>query len=101
MQEQGRNFTDSYAPVVQWSSVRLCLILATMLGIPTQQIDFTQAFCNTDIDEDVYISIPQGWYYCVITAQLKQHADPRYRDHEYCMQLVKNLYGTKQAARNW
>jgi hypothetical protein len=61
MQEQGRDFTGSYAPVVQWSSVHLCLILATMLGIPTQQIDFTQAFCNADIDEDVYISIPQGW----------------------------------------
>jgi hypothetical protein len=101
MQEQGRDFTDSYAPVVQWSSICLCLILATMLGIPTQQIDFTQAFCNADINEDVYISIPQGWYYCVITAQLKQHNNPRYRDHEYCMQLVKNLYGTKQAARNW
>jgi hypothetical protein len=41
MQEQGCNFTKSYAPAVQWSSVLLCLILATMLGIPTQQIDFT------------------------------------------------------------
>jgi hypothetical protein len=43
MQEQGRDFTDSYTPVVQWSSVCLCLILVTMLGIPTQQIGFTQA----------------------------------------------------------
>jgi hypothetical protein len=101
MQEQGYDVTDSYAPVVQWSSVHLCLILAIMLGIPAQEIDFTQAFCNTDINEDVYISIPQGWYYCVITAQLEQHNDPRFRDHAFCMQRVKNLYGTKQAARNW
>ena len=35
MQEQGRDFTESYAPVVQWSSVRLCLVLAAMLGLPT------------------------------------------------------------------
>jgi Reverse transcriptase (RNA-dependent DNA polymerase) len=97
MQEQGRDFTDSYAPVVQWSSVRLCLIL----GIPTQQIDFTQAFCNANINEDVYIGIPQGWYYSVITDRLEQHEDPRFKDLQYCMQLVKNLYGTKQAARNW
>ena len=101
MQEQGRDFTESYAPVVQWSSVRLCLILATMLGLPTQQIDFTQAFCNADIDEDVYISIPQGWYYNVLSNRQEQHDDPRHRDLDYCMQLVKNLYGTKQGARNW
>ena len=76
MQEQGRDFTQSYAPVIQWSSVRLCLILATMLGLPTQQIDFTQAFCNADIDEDVYIGIPQGLYYSILTNRLEQHDDP-------------------------
>jgi hypothetical protein len=54
-----------------------------------------------DINEDVYISIPQGWYYSIITNRLKQHEDPRFKDLQYCMQLVKNLYGTKQAAWNW
>lgn len=101
MQEQGRDFTESYAPVVQWSSVRLCLILATMLGLPTRQIDFTQAFTNANIDEDVFISIPQGWFFDETLNKLVQHADPRYKDLLFCMQLVKNLYGTKQAARNW
>jgi Reverse transcriptase (RNA-dependent DNA polymerase) len=33
--------------------------------------------------------------------RLEQHEDPRFKDLQYCMQLVKNLYGTKQAARNW
>ena len=37
----------------------------------------------------------------IITQRLEQHDDPHYRDKEYCMQLIKNLYGTKNAARNW
>ena len=50
MQQYGRDYTESYAPVVQWSLVQLCIILAIMLDLPTQQIDFLQAFCNADID---------------------------------------------------
>jgi hypothetical protein len=101
MQQQGRDYNESYAPVVQWSSVRLCLVLAMMLNLPTEQIDFLQAFCNADIDTDVFIAIPQGWFYSAVTKRLEQHDDPRFRDTDHCMQLVKNLYGTKNAARNW
>jgi hypothetical protein len=57
----------------------LCLILATMLGIPTQQIDFTQAFCNADINRDVYIGIPQGWYYSIVSENLNNTRIPDLR----------------------
>ena len=56
MQEQGCDYEDKYAPVVQWSSVHLYLILAVMLGLPSHQIDFNQAFTIADIDEDMYTS---------------------------------------------
>ena len=61
MQEQFRDYWDTYAPVCQWSSVRLILVLSAMLGLPSLQIDFTQAFPNADIDGDVYIAILLGW----------------------------------------
>jgi hypothetical protein len=69
---------------------------------PANQL-YSQAFCNADIDVDVdvYIAIPQGWFYCPLDGKLLQHKDPCYHDMTYCMYLVKNLYGTKQAARNW
>jgi hypothetical protein len=72
-----------------------------MLGLPSSQINFTQAFLNADIDGDVYIAIPQGWYYDPAEGKLIQHEDPAHHNRLHCIKLLKNLYGTKQAARNW
>ena len=46
-----------------------------LLGFLSSQIDFTQAFPNAAIDGDVYIAIPQGWYYDQALDKLIQHED--------------------------
>lgn len=101
MQEQHRDFTETYAPVVQWSTVRLVLVYASLLGLVNCQVDFAQAFTQADIDTDVFLAVPQGWFYDPSADRLIQHSDPRHRDREHCLHLVKNLYGTRQGARNW
>jgi hypothetical protein len=45
------------------------------------------------------MKIPQGWF--VANGSLHQHSDPSYRDQSHFIRLVKTLYGTKQAARQW
>ena len=46
--------------------------------------------------------IPQGWYFDQATQQLHQDTnDPCSIDKEHFIQLKRNLYGVKQAARNW
>ncbi len=35
------------------------------------------------------------------TGQLQQHSDPRHNDTTYYLLLKRNLYGCKQATRNW
>ena len=50
-QIQGLDYTESFAPVVQWSTVRLVMILASMLNLESRQIDFTQAFTQADVEE--------------------------------------------------
>jgi hypothetical protein len=44
--------------------------------------------------------MPQGWF-TTKEGNLQPHHDPTYHDHDHCIQLKKNLYGCKQAARNW
>ena len=95
----GIDYTDTYAPVVSWGTVRLVLALAGMLNLHSRQVDFTQAFTQSPIDTDVFMKIPQGWY--VANDALHQHANPRHRDTEHYIKLAKTLYGVKQAARLW
>jgi hypothetical protein len=44
--------------------------------------------------------MPQGWY-LDSSGILQQHQDPKYQDKDHYIQLKRNLYGCKQAARNW
>lgn len=98
-QRHGIDYGNTYAPVVAWSTVRLILTLSSMLGLQSQQVIFTQVFTQSPIDSDVYMKIPQGWYYNANA--LHQHTDPMHRDTSHFIKLCKTLYGIKQAARHW
>jgi hypothetical protein len=41
---QGIDYTESFAPLVQWSTIRMVNTLAAMHNLKGKQIDFTQAF---------------------------------------------------------
>jgi hypothetical protein len=43
-QIQGIDYTESFAPLVQWSTIRMVITLAAMHNLKGKQIDFTQAF---------------------------------------------------------
>ena len=51
MQTWGLNYWDTYAPVVNWASVRLLLIIAKIHNLPSKVIDFVLAFTQTDLGE--------------------------------------------------
>jgi Reverse transcriptase (RNA-dependent DNA polymerase) len=51
-QVEGVDFFDTYAPVVNWQTVRLMLVLSIILGLHTKQVDYTAAFVHTPIDRD-------------------------------------------------
>jgi hypothetical protein len=44
--------------------------------------------------------MPQGWFVDQ-SGNLRPHPDPKHHDMQHFIQLKKNLYGCKQAARNW
>ena len=63
MQQWGIDFWETYAPVVNWISVRLLLILAILHGLETKSINFVLAFPQADLDTNVFMELPYGFHY--------------------------------------
>ena len=88
MQEKGINYWETYAPVVQWMSLRIMLTLAAIENSHTKSIDFLLAYPQADVDVDIYMELPQGF-----------NVGPEIG--RYVLKLQKNLYGLTQAGHNW
>ncbi len=88
-QTHGVNYWETYSPVVNWFSIRLCLTFSLLFDWSTRQIDFVLAFPQADVECDLYMELPRGLIFEGI------HRDT------HCIKLVKNLYGQKQAGRVW
>ena len=84
-QLEGVDYFDTFAPVTNWMTVRLMLTLATILGLATQQVDYTAAFIHAPIgDDEVYVDMPRGFSKPGMVLKLK-----------------KSIYGLKQSPRNF
>jgi Reverse transcriptase (RNA-dependent DNA polymerase) len=80
----------------------MAMVLSALLNLKSRQVDYTQAFPQALLDDDVFMRIPQGWYFDPSTKQLHQDtSNPRSVDKEHYIHLKQNLYGVKQAGRNW
>ena len=87
-QKHGINFWETYSPVVNWTSIRLHLILSVLNNFHTRQIDFVLAYPQADVECEMYMEIPRGFEH---EGSRKGHA----------LKLIKNIYGTRQAGRVW
>jgi hypothetical protein len=59
-QIQGIDYTESFAPVIQWRTIRMVNTLAAMHNLKSKQIDFTQAFPQAKLKENIYLRSPAG-----------------------------------------
>ena len=84
-QTYGLNYLETYAPVVEFSAVRLFLYLVLYLGLFVGQVDVKSAFLNGSLAEDVWVMSPRGI--------------PGLKPRVY--KLKKSLYGLKQAHLAW
>jgi hypothetical protein len=98
-QIEGINFFETYAPVVNWKTVQIMLVMSLLMGLSTKQVDYTEAFTHAAIDQDpkwdtmtakerdrsgVYIEMPRG-----------------FNKTGHVLKLKKSLYGLKQSPRNF
>ena len=89
-QVEGVDYFDKYAPVVSWSTVRLLLCLSISNGWSTRQVDFSNAFVQAKLNEDVYISLPSMF-----------HGPNGEGNDEIALKLNRSLYGLVQAPLYW
>jgi hypothetical protein len=84
-QKEGIDFSETFAPVVRYSSIRAVISIAAKLGWQIHQMDVKTAFLNGVIEEEIYIEEPE---------EFEVHD----RASHVC-RLKRALYGLKQAPR--
>eukprot|EP00957_Ditylum_brightwellii_P155651 11848780-Ditylum_brightwellii.AAC.1 len=63
-QQYGIDFNKTYSPVVQWSTVRMLLLLSQLKGYKSQEVDYVQAFPLAPLEEvEGLIEILAGFYH--------------------------------------
>jgi hypothetical protein len=56
--EEGLYFSLTYAPVVQWLTVQMMLIVSASLDLKTLQVDYANAFAQAHLEEEIYFVRP-------------------------------------------
>eukprot|EP00163_Fabomonas_tropica_P001311 TRINITY_DN10_c0_g1_i1.p1 TRINITY_DN10_c0_g1~~TRINITY_DN10_c0_g1_i1.p1 ORF type:complete len:559 (+),score=71.65 TRINITY_DN10_c0_g1_i1:583-2259(+) len=84
------HFWETFAPTVPMVAVKILCAIAAALNLHQRDLDFTQAYLNSDIDTpNLYMSYPKGM------EELDDDGCP------FVLHLHKGLYGLKQGAKLW
>ena len=75
------------SPLVQWSTIRIFLVLTLTLGWPTICCDYSNAFLQSKQERDVYMLLPRGF---------KSHLPGK-----TCLKLLRSLYGQRSSPMLW
>lgn len=84
-QIKGVDFFETFSPVVSYDTIRLIISIAAYHKLNINAIDFSQAFLNSNLEEQVYMEQPDLWH---------DGSDQVWR-------LNKSIDGLKQSSRMW
>ena len=101
-QKLGVDYHDTFAPVATYTTLRWLLAVAAALNYELLGIDFTNAFCNSNMDHPVWLKIPSGFRESLTPSQVQLYEDMRARyGARLSLRLLKGLYGLKQSPMLW
>ncbi|KAJ9560006.1 hypothetical protein OSB04_005166 [Centaurea solstitialis] len=86
-QKDGIDYKETFSPVSKKDSLRIIMALVAHYDLELHQMDVKTAFLNGELQEEVYMSQPEGY-------TLKGQED------KVC-KLKKSINGLKQASRQW
>lgn len=86
-QRIGVDYTEVFAPVARWDTIRSVLAVAAQQGWCVYQLDVKSAFLYGELKEEVYVDQPEGFL--------------KVGEEDKVYRLRKALYGLKQAPRAW
>ncbi|KAK8704987.1 hypothetical protein V6N13_048598 [Hibiscus sabdariffa] len=86
-QIHGIDYDETFSPVAMFKSIRILLAIAAFHGYEIWQMDVKTAFLNGKLEEDVYMTQPEGF----VTPE---------NAGKVC-KLQRSIYGLKQASRSW
>jgi hypothetical protein len=58
---KGLHYEETYAPVVQWATIRFFMTMAILSKWHTRQLDFVLAYTQADIERDLNMKLPPGF----------------------------------------
>lgn len=83
-QVQGLDYDETFAPVVQYDSLRLLLAISANKRWKPRQLDIKTAFLYGILNEEIYMQLPEG-----------------FRKEDHVARLNRCIYGLKQSPREW
>ena len=82
-QQYGIDYEETYAPVAKFPSIRALIAIGNYLDLEIHQMDVKTAFLNGELEEEIYMSPPDGI------------------SKKGICKLNRTLYGLKQSPRMW
>ena len=91
-QREGVDYTETFAPVAKFNSLRSLLALVAENDWELEGMDVKTAFLNSEVEETIYMEIPEG-------LDIEETGPPT--NQRMACRLIKSIYGLKQSPRAW
>jgi len=98
-QIEGIDYQSTYLPTARLGHVRLALAIAAKYNLEIHQMDVCTAFLGVDLEEEIYMHPPQGYFRLV--PGIRYYYPRSKTSWKMVLRLRTSLYGLKESSHVW